>query len=97
MNLSIWPPNLKFFLSKVEERCQEDYDKLRDEMSGEIRRIQAECDEKISEYEDKLEIAHGNRMSSMFQMKEEVEFEFTDRMEQLRDMYKGKIPRVKLI
>ena len=27
-------------------------------------------------------------MSSMFQMKEDVENEFSDRMEQLRDMYK---------
>ena len=30
-------------------------------------------------------------MSSMFQMKEEVETQFTDRMEQLRDMYKGEL------
>ena len=52
-------------------------------MSGEIRRVQAQCDEKICEYETKLELAHGNRMSSMFQMKEEVESEFTDRMEQV--------------
>ena len=52
-------------------------------MSGEILRVQAQCDEKISEYETKLELAHGNRMSSMFQMKEEVESEFTGRMEQV--------------
>merc|ERR1712141_579341 len=78
-------------LSKVEEKHQEEYDKIKDEMSGEIRRVQAQCDEKICEYETRLELAHGNRMSSMFQMKEEVESEFTDRMEQLRDMYKGEL------
>ena len=38
-----------------------------------------------------LEKAHGNRMSSMFQMKEDVENEFSERMEQLRDMYKTEI------
>ena len=38
--------------------------------------------------ENQLETAHGTRMSSMFQMKEDVENEFSDRMEQLRDMYK---------
>lgn len=78
-------------ISKTEEKYQDDFEKLRDDMSGEIRRIQAQCDEKISEYETKLELAHGNRMTSMFQMREEVESEFTDRMEQLRDMYKGEI------
>ena len=78
-------------ITKTEEKYQDDFEKLRDDMSGEIRRIQAQCDEKISEYETKLELAHGNRMTSMFQMREEVESEFTDRMEQLRDMYKGEI------
>lgn len=73
---------------KVEERSQEDYDKLRDEMNGEIRRVQVACDESIAEYEAKLQVAHGNRLSSMFQMKEEVEVEFSDRMEQLSDIYK---------
>ena len=70
-------------LSKVEEKHQEECDKIKDDMSGEILRVQAQCDEKISEYETKLELAHGNRMSSMFQMKEEVESEFTGRMEQV--------------
>ena len=42
----------------------------------------------------KLEISHGNRMSSMFQMKEDVENEFSERMEQLRDMYKTEIEQL---
>ncbi len=77
--------------AKVEAKCQEEYDRMKDHMHGEIRRIRAKCDDRIAEYEAKLEAAHGNRMSSMFQMKEEVETEFTDRMEQLRDMYQNEM------
>ena len=33
-------------------------------------------------------------MSSMFQMKEDVENEFSERMEQLRDMYKTEIEQL---
>lgn len=78
-------------LAKADQKSMEEADKVRMEMAGHLRRVQAQCDEKIAEYEAKLEAAHGNRMSSMFQMKEEVEVEFTDRMEQLRDMYKHEL------
>ena len=75
-------------VSQVERECQAENDRIRLEMSAQMRRLQTQCDEKIAEFEAKLEAAHGNRMSSMFQMKEEVEVEFSDRMEQLRDMYR---------
>ena len=74
-------------VSQVERECQAENDRIRLEMSGQMRLLQSQCDEKIAAFEAKLEAAHGNRMSSMFQMKEEVEVEFSDKMEQLRDMY----------
>ena len=78
-------------LAKADQVTQVEVDKVRLEMTGQLRRVQAQCDEKIAEYEAKLEAAHGNRMSSMFQMKDEVESEFTERMETLRDMYKKEL------
>ncbi len=78
-------------LLKMDAKAMEEADKVRLEMSGQLRRVQSQCDQKIAEYEAKLEAAHGTRMSSMFQMKEEVEAEFTERMEQLRDMYKAEL------
>ena len=77
--------------ARAQERAQDEFDRMKDELNGQMMRLRAECDERVREYEQKLESAHGNRMSSMFQMKEEVETEFTERMEQLRDMYKGEI------
>ena len=78
-------------IARADQQTQVEVDKVRLEMSGQLRRVQVQCEEKIAEYEAKLEAAHGNRMSSMFQMKDEVESEFTDRMEQLRDMYKREL------
>ena len=78
-------------LAKADQATQVEVDKVRLEMTGQLRRVQAQCDEKIAEYEAKLEAAHGSRMSSMFQMKDEVESEFTERMETLRDMYKKEL------
>ena len=78
-------------LNKADQATEVEVDKVRLEMTGQLRRVQAQCDEKIAEYEAKLEAAHGNRMSSMFQMKDEVESEFTERMETLRDMYKKEL------
>lgn len=78
-------------LAKADQATQVEVDNVRLEMTGQLRRVQAQCDEKIAEYEAKLEAAHGTRMSSMFQMKDEVESEFTERMETLRDMYKKEL------
>ena len=75
-------------LQKADQKAMEEADKVRLEMSGQLRKVQAQNDEKIAEYEAKLEAAHGNRMSSMFQMKDEMESDFTERMEQLRDLFK---------
>ena len=64
---------------------------MKDELNGQMVRLREECANRVSELEKQLDTAHGNRMSSMFQMKDEVESEFTERMEQLRDMYKREL------
>ena len=69
---------------KIQEQNQEAFDKMKDELNGQMTRLRAEHQEKLEELEARLEKANSNRFSSMFQMKEEVEAEFSDRMEQLR-------------
>ena len=45
---------------------------MKDELNGQMVRLRAECADRVCELEKQLDSAHGNRMSSMFQMKEEV-------------------------
>jgi len=45
---------------------------MKDELNGQMVRLRAECADHVCELEKQLDSAHGNRMSSMFQMKEEV-------------------------
>ncbi len=80
--------------NKAAEKNQEDLDRVREEAAGQINRLRADYDERIRELESRLENANTNRFSSMFQMKEEVETEFTERMEALRNMYKEEIDTV---
>ena len=77
--------------AKNQERNQEEFDSLRDDLNGQMTRLRAEYEEKIEELNEKVQNADTNRFSSMFQMKEEVETEFSERMEELRNMYKAEI------
>ena len=45
---------------------------MKDELNGQLVRLREECANRVTELEKQLDTAHGNRMSSMFQMKEEV-------------------------
>ena len=80
--------------AKESERNQAELDKLRDEANGTMNRMRADYDERIRELESRLESANNTRYSSMFQMKEEVETEFTERMEALRNMYRNEIEQL---
>ena len=89
---------LEYLVQEEKRKAEEAQEKLRQELEGvryrsedQIARMRDECDEKIAEYESRLSAANENRMSSMFQMREEVETEFTERMEQLRNMYMTEI------
>ena len=47
---------------------------MKAELNGQMVRLREECANRVAELEKQLDSAHGNRMSSMFQMKEEVSF-----------------------
>ena len=47
---------------------------MKDELNDQMVRLREECANRVTELEKQLDTAHGNRMSSMFQMKEEVQY-----------------------
>ena len=75
-------------LERVTAKYQEDHDKLRDELGGELTRLRADYDEKIEDYEQRLDRALADKVEKMMALREEVEQEYADRMEELRNMYK---------
>ncbi len=70
------------------DKAQEDFDAMRDDLLGQMTRLRATHADETKALQNKLESANTDRFSSMFQMKEEVEIEFSERMEQLRQMYR---------
>merc|ERR1712107_382281 len=66
---------------RLNAKALEDMEKLKDDLSGQIVRLRAECDEKISDYEARLQKA----------LSEEVEVEYADKMEDLRNMYRDEM------
>merc|ERR1712110_454735 len=77
--------------AEVKKKCQDEFDRMKDELNGQMVKLREEYANRVTELEKQLDSAHGNRMSSMFQMKEEVETELSERMETLRTMYKKEI------
>ena len=75
-------------LERMTAKYQEDHDKLRDELGGELTRLRADYDEKIEDYEQRLDRALADKVEKMMALREEVEQEYADRMEELRNMYK---------
>ena len=73
------------------DRVRQEIELVKQEGDGRMDSLKAEHATKVEEYESRLEAANDNRLSSMFQMREEVEIEFTERMEQLRTMYMTEI------
>jgi len=73
---------------KLSEKFQEDHDKLKDELNGQITRLRADYDEKIEDYEQRLEKALADKVEKMLVLREEVEVEYADKMDELRTMYR---------
>ena len=73
------------------EKYQEDYDKMKEQMEGQMNRLRADHIDKCEEYEARIANLMSGKTDSIFQMKEEVETEFADRMENLRDIYRQEI------
>ena len=51
---------------------QDEFDRMKDDLNGQMVKLREEYANRVTELEKQLDSAHGNRMSSMFQMKEEV-------------------------
>jgi len=76
---------------KMSEKFQEDHDKMKDELNGEITRLRADYDEKIEDYEQRLEKALADKVEKMLVLREEVEIEYADKMDELRTMYRDEM------
>lgn len=76
---------------KMAAKFQEDHDKLRDELNGEISRLKADYDEKIEDYEQRLEKALADKVEKMLILREEVEVEYAEKMDELRTMYRDEM------
>ena len=73
---------------RMEKRFQEEKDKLRKELQGDMERVRGEYDTRILDYEARLEKALADKVEKMLVLREEVEQEYADRMDELRNMYK---------
>ena len=70
---------------------------MKDELNGQMARLREECANRVAELEKQLDSAHGNRMSSMFQMKEEVNLELTNLLTSLKSLIPTKYFSVKTL
>eukprot|EP00091_Calanus_sinicus_P022325 TRINITY_DN7014_c0_g1_i2.p1 TRINITY_DN7014_c0_g1~~TRINITY_DN7014_c0_g1_i2.p1 ORF type:complete len:152 (-),score=47.30 TRINITY_DN7014_c0_g1_i2:281-736(-) len=75
----------------MSEKFQEDHDKLKDELNGQMTRLRADYDEKIEDYEQRLEKLIADKVEKMLVLREEVEVEYADKMDELRDMYRDEM------
>jgi len=73
---------------------KEEYEKMNVEMEERMNRMRADNIEKIEEYEAKISSLLSGKMDMVFQVKEEVEVEYTQRMEGLRDIYRNEITQL---
>merc|ERR1719341_2787206 len=76
---------------KMSNKFQEDHDKLREELTGEMSRLKADYDEKIEDYEERLQKALADKVEKMLVLREEVEVEYADKMDELRTMYRDEM------
>jgi len=76
---------------RMSAKYQEDHDQMKDQLNGELTRLRAEYDEKIEDYDQRLDRALADKVEKMLVLREEVEQEYADRMDELRNMYKEEI------
>ena len=70
------------------ENHQNELEKIRDDLNGQLSRLRVDYDEKVEDLEKRLEVALGAKLEHMMALREEVEQEYADRMEDLRNMYR---------
>ena len=61
---------------------------LRDDLNGQLSRLRVDYDDKVEDLERRLEVALGAKLEHMMALREEVEQEYAERMEDLRNMYR---------
>ena len=76
---------------RMSQQFHEDHDKLKDQLNGEMSRLKADYEEKIDDYEKRLEKALADKVEKMLQLREEVEVEYAEKMDELRRMYRDEM------
>merc|ERR1711902_78674 len=76
---------------KLTEKFQEDHNKLKEDLNGQLTTVKADYDVKIADYEKRLEKALADKVEKMLVLREEVELEYAERMDELRNMYKDEM------
>merc|ERR1711981_839498 len=62
--------------------------KVKEELEEQMSTLRKQHDEKVTNLEDRLQVALGAKLEHMMALREEVEQEYADRMEELRNMYR---------
>merc|ERR1711981_202554 len=62
--------------------------KVKEELEEQMSTLRKQHDEKVTNLEDQLQVALGAKLEHMMALREEVEQEYADRMEELRNMYR---------
>ena len=70
------------------ESHQNELERVKDDLNGQLSRLRVDHDEKVEDLEKRLEVALGAKLEHMMALREEVEEEYADRMEELRNMYR---------
>ncbi|XP_040575075.1 uncharacterized protein [Lepeophtheirus salmonis] len=78
-------------LSRFQDKSKKDLEELQSSLNDELSRTSAEYKGKISELESRLRASDGHRVDSIFKVREDIEVEFSEKMETLRDMYLGEV------
>merc|ERR1712241_550173 len=78
-------------LEKMTAKFQEDHNKLKEDLNGQLTTVKADYDVKIADYEKRLEKALADKVEKMLVLREEVELEYAERMDELRNMYKDEM------
>merc|ERR1712241_135562 len=78
-------------LEKMTAKFQEDHKKLKEDLNGQLTTVKADYDVKIADYEKRLEKALADKVEKMLVLREEVELEYAERMDELRNMYKDEM------
>eukprot|EP00096_Caligus_rogercresseyi_P000413 TRINITY_DN10856_c0_g1_i1.p1 TRINITY_DN10856_c0_g1~~TRINITY_DN10856_c0_g1_i1.p1 ORF type:complete len:734 (-),score=239.40 TRINITY_DN10856_c0_g1_i1:136-2337(-) len=73
------------------EKYEQEKEVLGKDFAEELSSLRAEHEKQISSLESRLDVALGAKLEHMMALRDEVEEEYVDRMEVLRDMYKDEI------